>query len=352
MCPEFAAATAVSTDAGHRYLGDAVETRYRLPRLWARVLAGEVPVWKARTIAQTTLSLPFEGAAFVDRHVAPIAGKVSFAQLERTVEEARTRFDPDAAEQRRRDAAESRHFDIHTDQVSYDGTIHLDAELDLADALDLDTAIAQVAEQLAALGCAESLDVRRAMAAGHLARHQLTLDLNPPDTTEPTAKTVKPRQVIIYVHLSDLALSNDGIGRCENTRTPISVDQVRDWCHNPDTQVTIRPVIDLNADLHTEAYTPTEAMREQVWATFPTCVFPRCSRRSRSCDLDHIEEYADGGPTTTQNLAPLCRRHHRLKTHSAWTYHRTGPLSFLWTSPLGIDYPVDLTDLVDPFRRT
>ena len=239
--PEFAAATAVSTDAGHRYLGDAVETRYRLPRLWARVVAGEVPVWKARTIAQTTLSLPFEGAAFVDRHVAPIAAKVSFAQLERTVEEARTRFDPDAAEQRRRDAAESRHFDIHTDQVSYDGTIHLDAELDLADALDLDTAIAQVAEQLAALGCTETLDVRRAMAAGHLARHQLTLDLNPPDTTEPTAKTVKPRQVVIYVHLSDLALSNDAIGRCENTRTPVSADQVRDWCHNPDTQVTIRP---------------------------------------------------------------------------------------------------------------
>ena len=107
-------------------------------------------------------------------------------------------------------------------------------------------------------------------------------------------------------------------------------------------------MIDLNKHFETDAYTPTEAIREQVWATFPTCVFPRCGRKSRSCDLDHVIAYADGGPTSSSNLAPLCRRHHRLKTHTAWTYRRTGPASFLWTSPHGIDYPVDF---IDPFRE-
>ncbi len=48
---ELALALGMSTGAGKRYLGDAVETRYRLPRLWKRVMAGEVPVWKARQIA-------------------------------------------------------------------------------------------------------------------------------------------------------------------------------------------------------------------------------------------------------------------------------------------------------------
>ncbi len=236
----------------------------------------------------------------------------------------------------------------------------------LADALDLKTAIGQIAEQLADLGCKEPLDVRRAIAAGHLARHHLTLNLNPhPATTQPTqaaGKTVKPRQVVIYVHLSDHAMNNGRIGRCENTRTPISADQVRHWCNNTDTQVIIRPVIDLNEALATDAYTPTDAIREQVWATYPpassplhqtirTCVFPRCTRPSRTCDLDHITAHADGGPTTSWNIAPLCRRHHRLKTHSAWTYHRTGPLSFLWTSPHGIHYPVDLTDTINLLRE-
>ena len=95
---EFAAAIDKSTDAGRKYLGDAVEVRYRLPKIWRLVVAGVLPVWRARQIAQTTLSLPMEGAGFVDTHVAPVAARLSYAQLERVVEEARVRFDPDEAE--------------------------------------------------------------------------------------------------------------------------------------------------------------------------------------------------------------------------------------------------------------
>ena len=51
-------------------------------------------------------------------------------------------------------------------------------ELDLADALDLDEAIRGIADQLKALGSTESLDVRRSVAAGELARRQLALDLH------------------------------------------------------------------------------------------------------------------------------------------------------------------------------
>ncbi len=77
-------------------------------------------------------------------------------------------FDPDEAEHRRLLAAEHRHFDTYLDQVSSDGTVHIEADLDLADALDLETAISTGAQHLADLGCTESLDVRRSMAAGLL----------------------------------------------------------------------------------------------------------------------------------------------------------------------------------------
>ena len=60
---ELALALGVSTDSGKRYLGDAVETHYRLPRLWARVMAGEVPVWKARQVATRTIGLSEDAAA-------------------------------------------------------------------------------------------------------------------------------------------------------------------------------------------------------------------------------------------------------------------------------------------------
>jgi hypothetical protein len=72
----------VSTDSARRLLGDAIELRYRLPRLWGRVLAGTVPVWKARRVAQATTTLGRDAALHVDRHLAPVIERCSFAQIE------------------------------------------------------------------------------------------------------------------------------------------------------------------------------------------------------------------------------------------------------------------------------
>ncbi len=58
--PEFAAAVGMPTEVGKAYLGEAVELRYRLLRLWARVVAGELPAWRARRIARATLHLSVE----------------------------------------------------------------------------------------------------------------------------------------------------------------------------------------------------------------------------------------------------------------------------------------------------
>ena len=64
-------------------------------------------------------------------------------------------------------------------------------------------------------------------------------------------------------------------------------------------------------------------------------MFPWCTRPARSCDNDHVHPHARGGPTCTCNLAALCRRHHRLKTHTPWTYLVLDPGTYLWTSPHG-----------------
>src|SRR6195952_998855 len=102
---ELALALGMSSDAGKRFLGDAVETRYRLPRLWKRVIAGEVPVWKARQVATRTIILSADAAGFVDRHVAPVAHRCSYAQIDRAVDHARDLYDPEEAEAKRAEAA-------------------------------------------------------------------------------------------------------------------------------------------------------------------------------------------------------------------------------------------------------
>ncbi|WP_162602421.1 HNH endonuclease signature motif containing protein [Nocardioides daejeonensis] len=51
------------------------------------------------------------------------------------------------------------------------------------------------------------------------------------------------------------------------------------------------------------------------------CAFPGCTRMPLACDAHHIQHWADGGPTSLDNLVLLCRRHHTLTHHSPWTVH-------------------------------
>ncbi|NPC98872.1 HNH endonuclease signature motif containing protein [Nocardioides sp. zg-DK7169] len=337
---ELGAALGLSTDSAKSLIGDALELAHRLKRTWALVRAGEVPAWKARRVAQLTTTLPLAGAEYVDRQLAPVVAKIGFAAIGRLVEHARVTFDPEGAEKQRRQAADGRRFDVHTESADFDGTVQVEGTLDLADALDLDAAIRQGAQELAALGSEESLDVRRSMAAGELARRQLTLDLMA--EAGGTAAVVKPRQVVIHVHLSHAAIGRDeaGIARVEETRSIVSTDQVREWCSG-DAQVVIKPVIDLDAHHHTAAYAVPDRLVEQTRLIQPSCAFPWCERPARRCDTDHVVAHGDGGPTCSCNLAPLCRRHHRAKTHAGWTYETTAPATYLWRSPHGLHLEKD-----------
>src|SRR5262245_12405347 len=249
---EFAAAVGLSTEAGKSFLGEALELRYRLPRLWDRVISGDLVAWKARLVARETTRLTPEAAAYVDRHVGPVAHKIKPAQLDRLINEAIGRYMPAEVERLAAESWDRRQVPLHDQLVSFTGTMTVSAELDIADALDLEAAVAAGAEHRAALGSLESLDVRRAHAVGDLARGQHPLDLHPETSgqTAPRVKPVKPRQVVLYVHLSDAAVGDtavDPVARLERGNSLVTAEQVRTWCGRPDTHVEVKPVIDLNS---------------------------------------------------------------------------------------------------------
>ncbi len=355
---EFAAAVNLPTETGKLYLGEAVELRYRLPRIWARVSAGDLPEWRARRIARETIALSPQAATFVDTQVAGFAHKIGPAGVDRLIEEAITRFMPAEARRRRQAAADGRHVGIHTEHVTFEGTIWVEAELDLADGLDLDAALGQGAAQLAALGSEDTLDVRRSVALGDLARRQLALDLEAPEQPAPVRK---PRQVVLYVHLTEDAITGDPGGlhlaRVENTRSFVDTDQVRSWCGSPDAHVVVKPVIDLNDHIHVGAYEVPDRLVEQATLVDLHCVFPWCTRPARRlrpdghrADCDHTQAHAAGGSTCSCNIAPLCRRHHRLKTHTAWGYTAIERGTYLWTSPHGYQYLRDHHGTIDVSR--
>jgi hypothetical protein len=351
---EFAVALGMSTDSGRRLIADAVELKYRLPRVWARVQAGDLASWKGRRIAQATLGLSREAVAFVDAQVAAFAHKIGAAQLDRLVEEATLRFMPDQALENAQKAADGRHLTFHHDQVSFHGTTFVEGELDLADALDLDAVISHGAEQLKLCGATEPLDVRRSMAAGELARKQLVIDLSGTTGGPAERPVTKPRQVVLYVHLSEQAITDASNGldlaRVENHRRGVTADQVRTWCANPDTAVVVKPVIDLDEHVGVDSYEVPDRLREHAELRHGYCAFPWCTRAARRCDCDHVIAYDQGGTTCSCNIAPLCRRHHRLKTHSTWTYTVLEPGSFLWSSPHGYQFLRDHHGTLDVSR--
>lgn len=70
------------------------------------------------------------------------------------------------------------------------------------------------------------------------------------------------------------------------------------------------------------------------------CRFPGCTTPARSCDLDHVvpfdHEAPDrGGVTEPDNLACLCRWHHRMKTEGHWQVRMEPAGTVHWTGPDG-----------------
>jgi hypothetical protein len=380
---EFATALGLTAASGRTLVGLALELVHRLPKTWARVQAGSLAPWRARRIAEETLCLTVEAAAFVDAQVAPFAHRTGLAQTQRLVQAAIARFMPAYAAEQRERAADQRYFTIAHDQVSFAGTSRIHGELDLADALDLEDAVTAGAQQLADLGSTETLDARRAAAVGALARGDLTLDLGgvatgtttaadgagEPERTE-TGRTrrrigSRRRQVVLYVHLSEDAIRSgdpDAVAELENAGGQLlTAAQVAGWCGRPDTdRVIVKPVRDLTTGHHPAAHQPSDGvqsyavpdrMAEEVDLRDRTCVFPWCQRPARRCDKDHRVPHDRGGPTCPCNLAPLCRLHHRVKTHGGWTYTTLQPGTYRWRSPYGYTYlrdPGGTTDLTPP----
>ena len=119
----------------------------------------------------------------------------------------------------------------------------------------------------------------------------------------------------------------------------------------------MQPVIDLNEHIDVEAYEIRGRLREQTILTHPTCVFPWCTRPARAlepdehdADCDHRVPYAVVQHTCSCNAAPLCRRHHRAKTHGRWTYTALDRGTYVWTSPHGYQYLRDHHGTLDVSR--
>jgi hypothetical protein len=73
------------------------------------------------------------------------------------------------------------------------------------------------------------------------------------------------------------------------------------------------------------------ALQTALCARDRTCVVPGCTSTFH-LEIDHIVEFAKGGPTTLSNLCRLCRPHHALKTEQGYRIEG-GPGHWRWVAP-------------------
>lgn len=335
----FAAALGVSTAAGEAMIADALGLRHRLPRVWQRLHDLEVPVWRARRIVQAVKGRPDDVCRHLDEAIAPVAEKVGQVTIDRLIDEAMMRLYPEERELAQLAALDARYAQLHEGSITETGIGEMTLRGDWKDLHDFSGTLSEfaaiLAEQDEAAGRpADSLDVRRARAVGVLADPAMAAAM----LAERPAP--KPRRnTTLFLHLSaDAVRGQNGtsvVGRCETPARPVLEQQIRDWCGRADTNLTVVPVIDLDQHASVERYEVSDRLAARVGLLHPTCVFPWCNRPARLCDKDHVIAYASGGTTCDCNLAPLCRRHHRLKTHARWRYRRLEPGVFIWRDPHG-----------------
>lgn len=90
-----------------------------------------------------------------------------------------------------------------------------------------------------------------------------------------------------------------------------------------------------------QTYEPTAGMRRTVRQKWRCCTAPGCSRPAESCEIDHCCSYSKkdpskGGLTVVENLHPLCKHHHQLKTMGIIGLRRVSGDEIVWVLPMGV----------------
>ena len=244
------------------------------------------------------------------------------------------------------------------------------------DAAHLEDIVAAVAHWLGLLGDPDALPVRRARALGMLADPQAVLDFRD-RLTEHLADRSRSRGGTEDAMGHGPSAAVPGVGRfgtdgpststctppatgpsdrVARLKAPVVASRCR-WRRSSSGCGTSPParsssstsVIDTTEHIAVDAYEAPPRLARQIEERDLVCGFPWCGRRGLHRDLDHIVEYArprrgrTAGSDNSHNMARLCRFHHRVKTHTAWTYWREPDDSLTWRSPTRQQFRVDST---------
>jgi hypothetical protein len=276
--------------------------------------AAEINHEHARVIIGCLMKLSADWREAAEAELIAFARDHDPAMLSALCREIRVRSgadeDAEAAAQRKYD---SRYLTMNS---TMDGMVHVDGLLDPESAATINAALTPL------MGKATVLDVRttaqhRADALVELARLALGFGDLPDHGGE------RP-QVMVTIPLAELL---NGIDRSELGHAMMNGREI--------TPATARMVAcDANIipavlsgrsevlDLGRSQPTWSRAQRRAGRLEDQGCTWPSCQAGLERCQIHHIDEVANGGPTDKDNGTHICHFHHWLVHHSRWRIWR------------------------------
>jgi len=304
-------------------LGFAIDLRERLPQVWEALSAGDLDVRRARTIEAGTAHLEADTARLVVTELIDRAPGLTTGQLAARIRRSCIQADPEQAAKRYEDAVSERR------------TVSVANETGTANLLGLDLApekVAAVTNRINRL--ARSLKTKTEVRTMDQLRADVFLDLLLGADT-----AGKGGIVDIHVDLQTLAELSQSPGELAGYG-PVIADIARQTTAKQkkgEWRYTITHGGQV-VDSGTTRRRPTTSQRRQAQTNNPTCIFPGCRMPSTACDLDHTKPWSEGGPTTVDNLPPVCRHDHVTRHKAHWTHQALPNGDHIWTSPLGHTY--------------
>ena len=322
---EVACALKLAPATADQKLDAAGELTGRLTDTGELLSAGYLSYANARTLAHAVASLPDEVARTVQDRMLPRGCGQTPGEFTAAVRRAVAKYD-------RKDEA-ARHTEAFADRnvISYPVEDHM----------------ADVVLHLAADGAAVVMTAVNAWAT---------------KTDTDDTRTADQRRADAIVDICSAALAMPGLPRRHGIKPAISVTVAESTLRGLDDQpdeldgygpipasmarrlanlpgaTRCRYVIDTQGRIldtpapASDSYQPAVKLARHVITRDQHCVHPGCRRRAWTCELDHRQPWPDG-PTSAENLQPLCKRHHDLKHHSTWRVRKCSAGSYEWTSP-------------------
>ena len=170
-------------------------------------------------------------------------------------------------------------------------------------------------------------------------------------TAHPTeARGIRATVVVTVPALALLEETDDGVVESGADPAivegvgPIPIGRARELCGGDATwmRVLTHPETGMVLSVGRTQYSPPASLRRLVKWRADRCMGPGCGMPASRCEVDHTVAWEDGGDTALENLAPLCKGHHKVKHHGGW-HLRQIPESggaVEWTSPAGRRYEV------------